>query len=508
MNRSLVEQGWNTYGGYDYYQGEGGCILDSYHYPPCNRARVVSFDRPFDTLGSSDFLTNEYPLVQFAEQEGLDVTYCTDICVSEHPTFLLRHRALIALDHDETWTNSERVGVLNAAAAGVNMAFLGAATFVRHARLEASPLGPDRQEVDYRNAEEDPLNGHGDPLEVTGNTWEAGPAPWDASAFLGQIYSGFLEPDEPERADRGDRRRGVDLEGHGPAQRRDDPGGHQLRHRPHRPVGPDPGEPAGAGALAHRAVAVVHEPGRVERLHVLRHDLLHRAGQQGRCLRQRRQCWVAALSPCPTSPANCPSELARKVTANLLWLFGQGPAGKLQPSVANWRSVAPARLLTVTPTPADAHPPRRRRPHAERRPMPTPPVADSSGLAARWSSSRATSSDEAVSGIQWLAPRAPRTGTAPPRSPSSPRAAPAPRAMSSVDQTYMVGDVIGPRPAMDSTDIARYQLRGGERPGLTHGLDELAGVVDIHPARREHRPQPVAAVVAPSSRFSATPPSA
>lgn len=182
MNRSMVEQGWNTFGGYDFYQGQGSCILDSYQYPPCNRARVVSFDRPYAGNGSSDFLTNEYPMVQFMEEEGLDVTYCTDICISEHPGFLLQHKVLVDLDHDETWTNSEREAVLNAAAKGVNMAFFGAATLVRHARLEASPLGPDREEVDYRDSTEDPLDVGGDPWEVTGNTWSSPPTNWTRRA--------------------------------------------------------------------------------------------------------------------------------------------------------------------------------------------------------------------------------------------------------------------------------------------------------------------------------------
>ena len=45
VNRSLTEQGWNSFGGYDYYHGNGPCILDHDSYPACNRARVVSFDR-------------------------------------------------------------------------------------------------------------------------------------------------------------------------------------------------------------------------------------------------------------------------------------------------------------------------------------------------------------------------------------------------------------------------------------------------------------------------------
>ena len=64
MERTFTEQGWNAFGGYSYYQGEGACTPGSEAYPVCNRARVVSFDRPYDTgSGASDFLGDEYPLV-------------------------------------------------------------------------------------------------------------------------------------------------------------------------------------------------------------------------------------------------------------------------------------------------------------------------------------------------------------------------------------------------------------------------------------------------------------
>ncbi|MGH3745693.1 MAG: N,N-dimethylformamidase beta subunit family domain-containing protein, partial [Mycobacteriales bacterium] len=109
MARSLTEQGWNQYGGYSFYTGQGPCTLgQTGSYPQCNRARVVSFDRPYQTGdGASDFLGNEYPLVRFMEKHGLDAAYCTDIEVDEHPSILLHHRALLSLDHDETWTYPE-----------------------------------------------------------------------------------------------------------------------------------------------------------------------------------------------------------------------------------------------------------------------------------------------------------------------------------------------------------------------------------------------------------------
>ncbi len=142
MSRSLVEEGWNTYGGYSFYAGEGPCIIDDVTYPPCNRARVVSFDRPYASgFGASDFLTNEYPLVQLMEREGLDVTYISDVTLNDDPDLLLHHKVLLTLDHDEGWTYSMRVAVERAMSQGVNVVYFGAAAMVRHDRLQPSPLG-------------------------------------------------------------------------------------------------------------------------------------------------------------------------------------------------------------------------------------------------------------------------------------------------------------------------------------------------------------------------------
>ena len=133
MARSFTEQAWNTFGGYSFYQGEGPCPAGSGSYPVCNRARVVSFDRPYaDGNGESDFLTNEYPVVQFAEKDGLDVTYCTDLTVQENPTVLLQHKVLLSLGHDEVWTYGEREAAQTALSKGVNVVFFGAASVLRH----------------------------------------------------------------------------------------------------------------------------------------------------------------------------------------------------------------------------------------------------------------------------------------------------------------------------------------------------------------------------------------
>ena len=187
MTRSLTQQAWNPYGGYDLYEGQGPCAPGAGTYPPCNRARVVSFDRPYDWgNGAADFLGNEYPLVQWAEEHGLDVSYCTDITVSEHPPVLLQHRALLSLDHDEVLTNSERLAALAAAAKGVNMVFFGAAPVLRHARLQASALGHDREEVDYRDSAKSPQRCR-EPIRSDGQRLELAPLELDEPCSGGTI---------------------------------------------------------------------------------------------------------------------------------------------------------------------------------------------------------------------------------------------------------------------------------------------------------------------------------
>src|SRR5487761_2394079 len=164
--RSMTEQGWNTFGGYDFYQGLGPCTFGTtpLSYPACNRARIVSFDRPYaESNGAEDFLTEELPLVAFAEEHGLDVAYTTDVAVSQDPALMAGHRAILSLAHDETWTYPELTGVQTAIAKGENVAFFSAAAIVRHARLQASPLGSARGVVDYRDSAEDPLSGKASP---------------------------------------------------------------------------------------------------------------------------------------------------------------------------------------------------------------------------------------------------------------------------------------------------------------------------------------------------------
>jgi len=341
MSRSLTEEGWNLFGGYSYYQGEGPCPAGSYSYPPCNRARVVSFDRPFaDGNGSSDFLTNEYPLLRFMEQHGLDVAYVTDVTVNDHPGILLRHRVLLSLGHDETWTYPERQGAQVALSHGVNVAFMSAAAIVRHARLQPSPLGPDREEVDYRDSTEDPLNGKGNPLQVTGNTWSSPPTSWPTNGFIGEMYSGFTYP-------------GVGAKPFIVW----DPSAWIFKHTGlHRGssipgvIASDidhlyPPMPSNIEVLGHSPLALSGTyTNQGEWNGYTYSDMTYFTDQKskGGVFDSGTVNWINSLSPCPGASSSCPAELVGKITGNLLWLFGQGPAGRLDPSRANWQHVIPA----------------------------------------------------------------------------------------------------------------------------------------------------------------------
>ncbi len=340
--RSLTEEGWNTYGGYTFYQGQGACTLgQTGSYPPCNRARIVSFDRPMQTgLGSSDFIGDEYPLVRFMEQHGLDVAYVTDITVSQHPSIVLHHKVYLSLAHDELWTTTEREAVQNAVAHGVNVAFMGAAPLVRHARLQASPIGPDREEVDYRAATEDPLDGTGHTRTVTGNTFATPPTNWPPTRFIGGEYSGyvftnasplpFVVYDSSSWIFKGTGlRNGTQI----PDVIRSD-----IEH-----VNPSTA-PADLQVLGHSPVPLTSaytNQGQWNGNTYSDMTYYTTPASKAGIFESGAVSWISRLTLCDPSPGPCPARDVGRITGNLLRVFGQGPAGAIEPSVPNWSQVTP-----------------------------------------------------------------------------------------------------------------------------------------------------------------------
>jgi hypothetical protein len=193
MNAVTSWQAYNRWGGYSLYYGNVGGALsytqNSAGGTYADRARIVSFDRPYPNDwagGASDFVGNELPLIFHAEQLGLDVSYWTDVDLHEQPGLLANHRALFSLGHDEYWSTPMRTGVETAIRQGLNVAFLGANASYRQIRLDPSPLGTDRHVVCYKSAAEDPLTGKDNAL-VTVN-WDQPPVSNPESKMTGGMY--------------------------------------------------------------------------------------------------------------------------------------------------------------------------------------------------------------------------------------------------------------------------------------------------------------------------------
>jgi hypothetical protein len=334
-NDVFTWQAWNFYGGYDYYQGLGSCPPVS--YPICNRARIVSYDRPYAAEnGSGNFLGLEYPLVNWAEQHGLDVTYATDLTVQEHPGYLLRHKVLLSLGHDECWSLAERQAAVAAYNRGVNIVFFAASPVLRHVRTQASPLGQDRELVDYRDSAADPLDGKGNPLQVTGNEWSNPPSSWPEYDFVGDTYAGFLEPGLHVGFKVADASAWV-FAGTGLRNGQVVPGVvasdvdkfDELYGQPandqifgHSPI------PAGLGQTSIGAFFS---------------DMTYytNADTGAGVLDTGTNNWIPALagrSGCHPGGI-CEATIVQRMTANILKLFGQGPAARFQPSRPNWRQV-------------------------------------------------------------------------------------------------------------------------------------------------------------------------
>jgi hypothetical protein len=185
QNSVTTWQAYNLWGDYSLYYGMTASGGQSF----ANRARIVSFDRPYPQTwasGAADFVGNELPLLFHLESLGLDLTYWTDVDLHVRPQLLANHRCLFSLGHDEYWSQPMRQGAAQANANGVNLAFLGANACYRQIRMEPSSVGPNRLEVCYKSAAEDPLALQ--QPELTTVNWDQAPVSQPESTLIGSMY--------------------------------------------------------------------------------------------------------------------------------------------------------------------------------------------------------------------------------------------------------------------------------------------------------------------------------
>jgi hypothetical protein len=180
-NSTATWQAYNTYGGYNLYNGPGGAA----DYD--NRSLAVSLDRPYDVNGAYYFTWHEQKLISLAEQLGMPLAYTSSMDIAADPTLLKGASALFCLGHDEYWSPPERTSVTAARDAGMNIAFMGANTMFRRTRLASTPLGANRLVICYKTSYmQDPMYGVNNAL-VTSD-WREPPDPDPESSITGTLY--------------------------------------------------------------------------------------------------------------------------------------------------------------------------------------------------------------------------------------------------------------------------------------------------------------------------------
>ena len=120
-------QAYNTYGGYNVYNG------------PTGRAYAASFNRPpSDNTAMSSLFAHEQPVIRFMEANGYDVSYFTESDTDRSGSLLLNHKLFLSVGHDEYWSGADRANVEAAVAAGVHLAFLSANEVLWKVRWDVS----------------------------------------------------------------------------------------------------------------------------------------------------------------------------------------------------------------------------------------------------------------------------------------------------------------------------------------------------------------------------------
>ncbi len=126
----LVQCSDNTWQAYNQWPGN----FSVYTHPKGNQGpwADVSFDRPYakypqiyenpQSIGSGEWLCFEFPLSYWLEQQGYDVTYCSNSDMLS-PERALKCKAFLSVGHDEYWDIRQYESVVKLRDEGVNLLF-------------------------------------------------------------------------------------------------------------------------------------------------------------------------------------------------------------------------------------------------------------------------------------------------------------------------------------------------------------------------------------------------
>ena len=183
----MTTAAYNDWGGYSLYHGPDQRLA--------TRAFKVSFNRPALgwRFGNGAGFTQVLDAIRWFERNGYDISYTSNVEISEHPEVLNTHRAFISAGHDEYWTLTARNAVQRARDAGIGLAFLGANAAYWNVRLAPDSHGrADRTVVCYKDALLDPLYGKNN-ADVTVE-WRQPPLNRPENALVGVMYAGWTLP--------------------------------------------------------------------------------------------------------------------------------------------------------------------------------------------------------------------------------------------------------------------------------------------------------------------------
>lgn len=171
MSSDETWQAYNDWGGYSLYVGT------STGRPWCctqldpGRAVQVSYNRPFATRfdtpsGQDYFFYAEFPMIEFLEENGYNVTYVSqsNVAASGGAAMLEQHKALVTSGHSEYFDPDSRANITAARDAGVNLAFFSGNLMWWETRWASSQYGsePYRTLITYKetldNAATDPTD--------------------------------------------------------------------------------------------------------------------------------------------------------------------------------------------------------------------------------------------------------------------------------------------------------------------------------------------------------------
>ena len=160
-----------------------------------DRARQVSFDRPYEADGMPKLADLDHSFIRWAEERGYDLVFASTIDLHNGRLDSSRYAGLVFSGHDEYWSREMREHASAAVDRGTSLLFMTANNVYWNVRIQPSVDGtPDRVVTCFKTSPDpDAAPGH-----ATGQWRDRQPAPNDPEQrLIGVLYNGFVAKPAP-----------------------------------------------------------------------------------------------------------------------------------------------------------------------------------------------------------------------------------------------------------------------------------------------------------------------